>query len=345
MEKIEPKQDDQQSSNLLFMILAYISWVAASVNSWVSLAWLYSKKHRTFWNIYIYLEDEAFLQRPIQMYYIMNYIVFNIAFATISIGCVVFFITTLFKKDQEVINGMMGKISRFHFFPFLCFLAMTIIGELGMDEGDIEAFYTTDKAGIAITLVGLASIIVIYLFTEIKSENWWANFFLKKGAFSCMIVLFWYDFCYDVFYLRIAVKKSDEDLDWMKGCGIFFSILFGLCNIVFSFAFKDIMISFLNTLIYIGMAIHYFNYSEGERSTKQYNKNGDGIVDIIILSFSIILLFYLIVEKITERDKEVKAQLAVIRNFQNQINNSSEMVNLVKVHNIPKSETLKLNNE
>ena len=93
------------------------------------------------------------------------------------------------------------------------------------------------------------------------------------------------------------------------------------------------------------MAIHYFNYSEGERSTKQYNKNGDGIVDIIILSFSIILLFYLIVEKITERDKEVKAQLAVIRNFQNQINNSSEMVNLVKVHNIPKSETLKLNNE
>ncbi len=57
------------------------------------------------------------------------------------------------------------------------------------------------------------------------------------------------------------------------------------------------------------------------------------------------MLFYLIVEKITERDKEVKAQLAVIRNFQNQINNSSEMVNLVKVHNIPKSETLKLNNE
>ena len=276
----------------------------------------------------------------------MNYLVFNLAFAIILIGCIIFFISTLFKKDQEVINGMMGKISQFHFFPLLCFFANTVLGQLDMEADHVEDFYDSDKAGIGVSLVGLISIILIYLFTEIKSDNWWANFFLKNGAFSCMIILFWYNFCYDIFYLRIAVKKRSEgELNWIKGCGIFFSILFGLCNIAFSFGFKDITMSFFNSLIYLGMTINYFNYTEEERSTKQYNKNGDGIVDIIILAFSIILFFYLIIEKITERDKEVKAQLEVIRNFQNQINNNSEMINLIKVQNIPKSETLKLNHE
>jgi hypothetical protein len=298
------------------------------------LNWLYHKKHRTIWSIYIYLELEAGLQAPIQMDYISNYIFFNFAFAIIFIGCIVFFITTLFKKDQDVINGMTGKFSRFHFIPLLFAFVATILGELGMEEGDIEAFYTPNIIGLVIFLFGLISIIFIYIFTDLQSKNWWANFFLKNGAFSCLIILFWYNFCYDIFYVRLANKKLTKDDDWNKGCGIFFSVVFGLACLIFSFVFKDIIISFLNALIYFGLSKYYFQFSENDRQTKQYNKNGDGAVDIIILVFSIILFVYLIVEKIKNRNALFQSQILQLNNIQNQIivtvNNYNQIINTLK---------------
>ena len=328
---MEKPNSNGGGQNTLFLIISYISWVAIAVNNWISLNWLYSKKHKTVWNIYIFLETEALAHCPIQMYYIMNYIVFNFVFAIILIGCVVFFISTL-KKDQAIMNGMLGSITRFHFFPLLCGFILSVLGELGMEEGKIEEFYKVDKSGLAISLAGLISIIFIYIFTNLNSHNWWANFFLK-GSFSCLVVLFWYDFCYDIYYARIADRKVKLDLNWQKGCGIFFSILFGLSCVIFSFVFKDIMISFLNTLIYIGMSIFYFNNLEGARSGKDFNKNGDGVVDIIICVFSIILLFYLIVDKLIEIDMRRKSQILSLENVHNtviiKVNKNTEAINLI----------------
>ena len=327
--------------NLALLILAYISWLAITINNWVSLTWLYNKKYRSIWNIYIYLEDEEKYQAPLQMYYIMNYIVVNFVFTIISIGCIVFFITTSCRKEQGVINGIMGNITQFHFFPLLCYLGMTILGESGAEAGN------TDKAGIALSLIGLLSMILIYIFTEIKSENWWANFFLK-GTFSCLIILFWYNFCYDIYYLRLAVKEEEVDYDWLKGCGIFFSIIFGLCVLAFACAFKDILLSFLNILIYIGMSIYYFKYTEKERSTEQFNKNEDGIIDIIILVFSTVLFFYLIIDKIMEKYKEIKTILVTTKNGQNFFMNNSGAVILGGNPNQNKSvekSTSRLNNK
>lgn len=183
--------------------------------------------------------------------------------------------------------------------------------------------------------------IIMYKFTEIKSEKWWAKFFLK-GAFSCFVILFWYNFCYNIYYLRLADKDSSflYDSEWQRGCGVSFSIIFGLCCIIFSFIFKDILMCFLNILFYIGFSIYYFNLPEVLRNTKQFNENGDGIVDMIILVFSIILFFYQIIEKIIEKDNEIKAQLGLLNNSQNQKIYNSEVVNLINNQNEPKTETL-----
>jgi len=40
------------------------------------------------------------------------------------------------------------------------------------------------------------------------------------------------------------------------------------------------------------MSIYYFGIPEKDRSTNQFNKNGDGVVDIIISVLSIILFFF-----------------------------------------------------
>ena len=172
---MEKPNSNGGGQNTVFLIISYISWAAIAVNNWISLNWLYSKKHRTVWNVYIFLGDEAGIHAPIQMYYIMNYIVFNFAFAIILIGCVVFFISTI-KKDQAIMNGMLGPITRFHFFPLLCGFILSVLGELGMEEGEIKEFYKVDKSGLAISLIGLVSMVFIYVFTYLKSQNWWANF-------------------------------------------------------------------------------------------------------------------------------------------------------------------------
>ena len=184
----------QSSSNNslrpIFLIASYISWVAVAVNNWISLHWFYSKKYRTVWNIYIYLDNESIYYAPFQMYYIMNYIVFNFVFAVITIGCIVFLVKTLFQKDPQVIEGMMGNFSQFHFFPLLCAFIMSVLGELGAHADKPDEFYKGDKAGLAISLVGLISMIFIYIMTDLNTNDWWSNFFLKKGTFSCLIVLF-----------------------------------------------------------------------------------------------------------------------------------------------------------
>ena len=329
----------QSSSNNslrpIFLIASYISWVAVAVNNWISLHWFYSKKYRTVWNIYIFLDIESLEYAPFQMYYIMNYIVFNFVFAVITIGCIVFLVKTLFQKDPQVIEGMMGNFSQFHFFPLLCAFIMSILGELGAHADKPEEFYKGDKAGLAISLVGLISMIFIYIMTNLNTNDWWSNFFLKKGTFSCLIVLFFYNFCYDIYYVRVADKKlNDADIEWGKGCGIFFSIFFGICCIAFSFIFKDIMICFLNILIYLGLTKYYFSLVEDLRSTKDYNKNGDGVVDVIILVLSFILFLYLKADKSRNEEQQMKQMIFNITNTQNQIivkvNYNSEQINLIK---------------
>ena len=46
----------------------------------------------------------------------------------------------------------------------------------------------------------------------------------------------------------------------MKGCGLAFSIIFGIGSNTFAFFYKDILICFFNLLIYIGLTIYYYKY-------------------------------------------------------------------------------------
>jgi len=110
----------------------------------------------------------------------------------------------------------------------------------------------------------------------------------------------------------------------MKGCGLAFSIIFGIGSNTFAFFYKDILICFFNLLIYIGLTIYYYKYEAKKNfdikyetyyydgyyhytfddyKYRLYNFNnkknkGDGIVDIIMICISSILLLYLITDYI-----------------------------------------------
>ena len=317
----------KNSIKSIFLIVSCVSWLLVAVNNLASLKWMYNGKKdgvfRSVWNILIY--NEYF---PLQMNEIMIYIVFNFYYAIIFIGCVVYIIKTLIKKDQQIIEGMMGTISQFHFFPLLCAFAMTLLGEI-YDE-DIKKQKNIAFTGLVISIVGVATLIFIYINTNFKNNVWWTKFCLKEGTFSCLIILFWYNFCYSIYQARILDNPKNID-KWTKGCSLAFSIIFGIGSIAFSYVFKDIMVSFMNILIYIGLVIHYFQ--EIGNTKREYNKNGDGAVDMIILMCSIILFLYLVIDYIKNEIIEIKSQIYNLGQVQTQtivkVNANSEQINFI----------------
>ena len=325
-------------------ILSYLSWLLASVNNLAAINWMYNpKKGNKFcfiWNIAIYpaykMNPGGYI--PLQMSELMIYIVFNFVFAMVFIGCVVYIIKTFIKREIHAIDGLFEKFSQFHFFPLLCAFAMSLLGEL--NDGD-KKMKSIACAGLAISVVGLASLIFIYIIIKSDKFDSHGKFFIKYGAFSCLIILFWYNFCYDIFQVRSLTKEYEQK--WAKGCSLAFSIIFGVGSLSFSFIFKDIMVSFVNILIYIGLSKYYFElgeYAGLDTSGKDYNKNGDGAVDIVILVCSIVLFFFLIYDNIMTKIDEIKSQMFNLGQVQTQtivkVNANSDNINLLSSNmNIP----------
>ena len=212
---------------------------------------------------------------------------------------------------------MMGQFSKFHFFPLLCASALFIIGECvdNLDKDDwgtgkkvIDHFKDMHISGLVFSIIGLASFIFIYIMTDLNTNDWWVLLLLKKGVFSCLIILMWYNFCYEIYYVHFYDKRddnvddyqgisvSDKMHDWKKGCGIAFSIILGIGSLAFSFVFKDLVACVMNLLIYIGLTVAYFRLPSEARKDKYANKNGDGIVDIIMLVLSVAVIVLLLIK-------------------------------------------------
>ena len=312
-EKLQNQENDlrykeNSKLELIFKIISYISWLLLLVNGCVSLRWLYKKKYMRVWTISVIKKYEYV---PLQMYHIIIYLVFNFFIIILFFGCAYFFMATLFQKNNDTINKLFKIPVSFNFFPILCAFIMFILGELKAEE--TKEINSIVRAGFAISLIGLISMIFIYISTEFDKENWISNLLIKKGVFSALIILFWYNTCYDIFYLHKALRPTGKKIfNWMKGCGLAFSIIFGLGSNIFSFWYKDIIICIFNLLIYIGLAIFYYKYEAKTFNWSYYyyeqysaydyryysfndKKNkGDGIVDIIMICISTFLLIYLI---------------------------------------------------
>jgi hypothetical protein len=286
----------------ILWIMSYLSWLMLVATGWASLKWL-DGDYEIIWTISAPRNHQGndplkYQYHPFQMHVSLIYIVFILTLIIILGGCVVFFVKTIVKKDDQVINGMMGQFSRYHFFPLLCASALFIIGEcIDQNVTDINHYKNMYVCGLVFSLLGLASMIFIYIMTDLNTNDWWVLLLLKKGTYSSLIVLMWYYFCYDIYYVHFH-DKPNEDLkkmsDWAKGCGIAFSIIFGIGSLAFSFVFKDLVAGCMNLLIYIGLTVGYFKLDKDKRKEKFANKNGDGAIDIIMIVLSAALVVLLV---------------------------------------------------
>ena len=342
MEQLKYNGAQQNSPNVVFLILSILSWLLLAINNLASLRWLY-REYFTVWNIYmssspiqIFIQaalsgDDRLRLRNLQSFDISLpltieketiYKIFNFFFIISIIGCATFIFKTLIKKDQTIIDGMFGKYSKFHFIPLLFGFVMSLLGEI------IDEFNLDDIAysGLAISLIGLACMIFVYINTNINSNEWWVSYVLNKGTFSCLIILFWYNFCYDIYLVRMYDKIEDFLKwyeDWYKGVNLAFSIIFGIGSMIFSFVFKDIIICLINIFIYNDLAGKniYLIAEEPKEYLKNVNYNGDGAIDYIILICSFLLLIYIVVEKVKGMIEQMKNQIVYLDSYQKQIVN------------------------
>ena len=312
-------------------IMSYLSWLLLVATGWASIKWLDEKPTKydvipdyknyhvgwTIWAFTAYRTVNGYDPLkvgyyPLQMQVSLYYICFILTLIIITGGCIIFFVKTIFKKDDQVINGMMGQFSKFHFFPLLCASALFIIGECVDNGFDLlkpngsddmyDHFKDMHISGLVFSIIGLASFIFIYIMTDLNTNDWWVLLLLKKGVYSCLIILMWYNFCYEIYYVHFydnldeSIKNLEKYQDWRKGCGLAFSIIFGIGSLAFSFVFKDLVACVMNLLIYIGLIVAYFRLHKDERKKKEHNNNGDGIVDIIMLVLSVAMIVLLLIK-------------------------------------------------
>lgn len=285
-------------------LLSLVSWLLYLITGWIAIfgedykLWTIRKKNILILGYHLYL--------PIIIDESLVYIIFIVIMGISSVGFFVYLIYSLCIKTNGVFNGMMGKISRYHFIPLICASALFIIGEDIDDDKDPESLvYTT----LIFSIIGFISLIIIHFKTIL--EPWYISLLIKNGTFGCLIALFTYNICNTILQLgfinyknnldfinflydliKFSFKMKNDFSDFINNCGTALPLTIGIVNIALSFALKDFMIAAMNLLIYIGCTIYYYKIEEYIIKTF-FKNNGDGIIDIIMIILSCIAIIFL----------------------------------------------------
>ena len=298
---------DDSDSNQAWLIISIISWILFIVTIWHSYI-----KGNSLWNIFEYQAIQYFSYLSQSSYYPLEmqkewFIIFIFLMSVVGFG--VYLVFTTCKKKQSLTDGMLGSWSKFHFIPLLFIAALFIIAENSVYDFSEESFKYNKKLlifDLIFTIIALALLIIVYIKTDLNCE-WYIVMATKKGVFSTFIVILWYNFFFVIISLksvnyildnfgRINLDIYDSLFAFYKRIGVSFVVIMGVFTLVFSFFFKDIMIAFVNFLIYVGMVMAFFSKNEKQSEFRKETFFGytDGILDIIIMALSLIMIALLI---------------------------------------------------
>ena len=304
MEKLNLNfSDGDNAIKSIYWILSVLSWLLLLVTGWISLRWLADDKYSIIWTIIKIEKEGGYVPyEPLQMHAVLIYVVFILTMIIALAGFILYMIKSTCKKDEAVFNGMMGQWSKFHFFPLLCISAMFLVGEVS-DDYKTKKHHMRDvyMTCLLFDILGLCSLIFIYIMTDLNSD-WYVVLTLKKGTYSCFITLLWYYLCYTIFYLRKVDQDEHLDKDlkidkWRKGCGLAFSLIFGIGSLLFANVFKDLVICGMVLLITLRLTLYYFEIHKNIRNSKYANKRLDGLFDINFLIGAVCLIVMLLIRK------------------------------------------------
>ena len=299
-------------SKSLLWILSVFSWLFFICIGWASLDKFSDEHYEIIWTIQRkqlnsdYFDDYY----PIQINMVLLYIIFIVTMLFAVVGFIIYMIKSTCIKDENIFEGMMGIWTRLHSFPLLLVSFLFLLGEYFYKYyNDIYAnnkyyaeYFNHMKDirffALFFSLIALISLIFIYIVTDFKQDIWYVVLTIKKGIYSCLIVLLWYYFWYMVYQVNefIYPDMNQKQLIYLRrSMGITFSAIIGIGSLCFSFFFKDIVAAFMNLLIYIGMCIHFFHINISIR--EYYGEKItwiDGIIDLIFIVLSAAMIIFLL---------------------------------------------------
>ena len=275
-------------------LLSILCWLLYLITGWIAIFgkeyYLWTIPKNTIVNIII---AEYHIYIPCQIDEPLLMAIFIVTLAISTFGFVAYLVYSTCIKSN-VFDGMMGSLSRFHFIPLACAGGLFLVGEtIGESEKPKDLLI----AALCFSIIGFISIILVHLKTNM--EPWYASLLVKKATFSCLIALFTYSICYTIYQLGVIneinnfslkqlidfiLKRNNNILDFINNCATAFSIVIGVVNLSLSFVLKDLMISVMNLLIYIGCTIYYYNIESYKETF--FKNNGDGIIDIVMIVLS-----------------------------------------------------------
>ena len=296
--------DYMSGSNGIFLIISIVSWISVLVTGFMSfgvpkielpdvdvenLKFKTIKVLFTWLHLYILSKDHD-LKMPLTINYVLFYmmVALTLLFLVLSLAIYIYGILT---RNGNILNGMLGNFTKFHFIPLLCISCLFIIGmATDKEEGPkgVQFFFS-----LVFTIIGLGSLVFITMQTNIESPNY-ASWIIKHGAYSCLIAWLVYNLCYLILYYHLVVKNEDM-VKWFKGCEIAFAIIIGIINLCLAIFLKAVMIAFTNLLIYIGMVCRFFDNKKDEIKAT-YGSYTGGIIEIIMMILSLLVIVFLIIQ-------------------------------------------------
>ena len=230
-----------------FIYISIISFALLIISGILSYVNFQKWDAKIFWNLFASVTGV-----PISVHEVVLYILFSILllFALIS-----FIFIIIYRNEEGLREGILGKYSKFHFIPILCATSLYIIGEDFIPILCATSLYIIGEAygvnnltndapyafSIIFSIIGLCSLIFIYIQTSMPKLN--ARLAIKKGLYSCLIVLFVYNLCFTITILgQMKISSLSGLRNWRKGTSIAFSLIIGIINLVLSFILKDVII-------------------------------------------------------------------------------------------------------
>ena len=298
------------SSSDIYVILSLSAWTMLLITSWMPILTLGASKNEIIYYLWIFMKTK-YQNKSGGLPLDINFAVFNVIFIlTFILGTIAFmvYIFCMFIKNNTVITGMIGNISKFHFIPLFLISGLFIIGE-SYDNREYDYTFNDAKYifSIIFTVLALITLIFISFRTQIESP-WYASLTINKGFYSCLIALLIYNFGYLFTYYgryrklkdlrKISYddyyKKLKEYNDWNKGCYLAFTIVIGILSNAVAFLLKDLVVSLMNILIYLGMMINYFRLTKEARKAL-YKHEIIGIFEIIMIVISVAYIVFHII--------------------------------------------------
>lgn len=192
----------------------------------------------------------------------------------------------LYKGDESITNPLFDSVTKLHFIPLFLISFIYIIVQNRKTGVEINVFEPELIADLVFTIVALIFLIIIYAKTALVHE-WYIVLTIKKGLFSCLIILLWHNFFYLIVLIGFSSKfksSSDEAFNLLKGAGIAGSLIMGIVGCIFSFAYKDLIAAATNFLLYVGMVNSFFG-PKGKNENMKGKTAGvaDGVIEIILM--------------------------------------------------------------